>query len=298
MERVNYGTQRMNPTSPRPAATIVLLRDSSEGLQTLLLRRSTQLANLAGTYVFPGGKLEHTDSDAASLALLDQEPEVLQRALGEPDLDSSMATGLHVAALREALEECGLLLAQSARSGAPPDAPRARALLGQGQGFSQVLQSLGLRLATQALVPWSRWITPVAPVLPTRRFDTRFFIAQAPAHQQALHDNSETTASLWCTPRTALEHYRDGQIDLIPPQIMSLAHLSRYTSVSEALAAARGKRPPTILPANSVEDGMLCLSYPGDARHPVHERALPGPTRLYRQGRLFLPQEGFEALFD
>lgn len=287
----------LSAQTPRPAATIVLLRDSGEGLQTLLLRRSTQLANMAGLYVFPGGKLEHADSDAASLALLDQAPDALQRALGEPGVDSAMATGLHVAALREALEECGMLLAHPADPGAPLDAPRARALLGQGQGFSQVLQTLGLRMATQALVPWSRWITPVVPALATRRFDARFFIAQAPAHQQAMHDNEETTASLWCAPRTALEQYRDGLIDLAPPQIMSLAHLSRYASAGEALAAARGRRPPTIQPASFVENGRQGVGYPGDAHHPIHERALPGPTRLYRQGRLFLPPEGFEALF-
>ncbi|MBZ0225152.1 MAG: NUDIX hydrolase [Comamonas sp.] len=285
------------PETPRSAATIVLVRDSDEGLQTLLLRRSAQLANMAGMFVFPGGKLEHSDSDAGSLALLDQPADMLRRQLGEADADTALATGLHVAALREALEECGMLLAEPVRAGAALDAPRARHLLGDGLRFDEVLSLLGLRMATRALVPWSRWITPVTPSVATRRFDARFFMARAPAHQQALHDNEETTASLWCTPRAALEHYRDGTMDLAPPQIMSLAHLTRYATAGEALTAARGRRPPTIQPETFTEEEQQVVCYPGDARHTIHDRALPGPTRLYRQGRRFLPPEGFDALF-
>lgn len=283
--------------APRSAATIVLLRDSHEGLQTLLLRRSAQLANMAGMFVFPGGKLERSDSDARSFALLDQSMDTLRRQLGEADADAALATGLHVAALREALEECGVLLAEPSREGAALDALRARQLLRDGHSFDQALTTLDLRMATRALVPWSRWITPVTPVLATRRFDARFFIAQAPAHQHAEHDNQETTASLWCTPRSALERYRDGAMDLAPPQIMSLAHLARHATVADALAAARGRRPPTIQPEVFTEGEQQVFCYPGDARHSVHDRALPGPTRLYRRGRQFLPLGGFEALF-
>jgi len=284
------------PEAPRSAATIVLVRDSDEGLQTLLLRRNTQLANMAGMFVFPGGKLERSDSDAGSLALLDQPADTLRRQLGEADTDAALATGLHVAALREALEECGMLLAEPVRAGAALDAPRARQLLGAGLRFDDMLRALGLRMATRALVPWSRWITPVAPVLATRRFDARFFIAEAPAHQRAMHDDEETTASLWCTPRSALERYRDGSMDLAPPQIMSLAHLNRYATVNEALNAARGRLPPTIQPESFTDGATQGFCYPGDTHHSVHDRALPGPTRLCRQGRHFLPPEGFEAL--
>ncbi|QXL85052.1 NUDIX hydrolase [Comamonas sp. NLF-1-9] len=281
---------------PRPAATIVLLRDSAEGLQTLLLQRNAALANMAGMFVFPGGKLEYSDSDAHSFGLLDETLPALQARLGEADTDAAMAAGLHVAALREALEECGLLLAEPGGSGARLDNLRARRLLAEGLGFAQVLAQLQLRMATRALVPWSRWITPATPLLRTRRFDARFFLAQAPAGQEALHDARETTASLWCTPHSALQYYRDGQIELAPPQIMSLAHLCRYASADQALAAARERLAPAIAPEIYQEGDTQVLCYPGDTHHSVKERALPGPTRLYRQGRLFLPAEGFDAL--
>ena len=291
-------TESIAPQTPLDAATIILLRDSDQGIQTLLLRRDTRLANMAGMYVFPGGKLDAADQENACTALLDQSPASLHAALAEPAISDGAATGLHVAALREALEECGMLLAEPARSDALLDAVRARQMLHDGQGFAQVLTALGLRMATRALVPWSRWITPIAPALATRRFDTRFFLAQAPAHQHATHDNEETTASLWCTARGALERYRDGSISLAPPQIMSLAHLSRYATAAQALAAARSQRPPTIQPHVFAQDGLQMHCYPGDASHPVHERALPGPTRLVRDGSSFLPLQGFEALFD
>lgn len=282
--------------TPRPAATVVLLRDSNEGLQTLLLKRSAQLRNMAGLHVFPGGKLEHEDSAPESLALLDQSADTLRELLGEADADALLASGLHVAALREALEECGVLLAEPTRGDAQLDAPRARRMLAEGQHFAQVLAALGLRMATRTIVPWSRWITPKMPARATRRFDARFFLAQAPTRQQASHDNEETIASLWCTPRSALERYRDGELDLVPPQIMSLAHLHRYATVREALQAARAQHPPTIEPEPCTEGELHGFCYPGDALHPLRERALPGPTRLYWQGRWLLPRGGLAEL--
>ena len=288
--------QSATPETPRDAATVVLLRDTPRGLETLLLRRHAQMANMGGVHVFPGGKLDAADRDNA--ALLDQPAEQLHGNLAEHNLDAATAAGLHVAALREALEECGLLLAEPLEPQALLDAPRARALLREGLGLAQMLEALRLRLATRQLCAWSRWITPLAPAMATRRFDTRFFVARAPEGQAALHDDEETTASVWITPRGALEQYRDGLIDLAPPQIMSLAQLARHTSVDGVLEQARRQRPPTILPETFEDQGRRVICYPGDPLHSVRERALPGPTRLYQHERRFLPEAGFDALFD
>jgi len=286
------------PETPRAAATVVLLRDAAASMEVLLLRRNAKASNMAGVYVFPGGKLDDADSTLDAATLLDQPHATLQAGLNEPGIDAPTASGLYVAALREALEECGLLLAESAGPSAPVDALRARALLRDGLPFCDMLATLQLRLQTRQLAPWSRWITPLAPSMGTRRFDTRFFVAQAPADQTALHDNEETTDSVWLAPRAALEQYRDGRIDLAPPQIMSLAHLARHASVRSVLDAARRQRPPTVMPEAFDDNGVRVICYPGDARHPVHERALPGPTRLRYHERRFIPEEGFEALFD
>ena len=285
------------PETPRAAATVVLLRDSTAGPEVLLLRRNAQASNMAGVYVFPGGKLDADDATLDADTHLDQPHATLHANLNEPDTHSATAAGLYVAALREALEECGLLLAEPLGGTSAVNATRARAMLREGQPFAQVLGALQLRLQTRQLAPWSRWVTPLAPTMGTRRFDTRFFVAQAPADQTALHDNEETTDSVWLAPRAALEQYRDGRIDLAPPQIMSLAHLARHASGACVLDAARRQPPPLILPEPFDHDGVRVLCYPGDAMHPVRERALPGPTRLHYHARRFTPEDGFEALF-
>ena len=285
------------PETPRAAATVVLLRDSTAGPEVLLLRRNAQASNMAGVYVFPGGKLDADDATLDADTHLDQPHATLHANLNEPDTHSATAAGLYVAALREALEECGLLLAEPVGGTSAVNATRARAMLREGQPFAQVLGALQLRLQTRQLAPWSRWVTPLAPTMGTRRFDTRFFVAQAPADQTALHDNEETTDSVWLAPRAALEQYRDGRIDLAPPQIMSLAQLARHATVQAVLHAARLRPPPTILPEAYDDAGVRVLCYPGDAMHPVRERALPGPTRLHYHARRFTPEDGFEALF-
>ena len=285
------------PETPRAAATVVLLRDSTAGPEVLLLRRNAQASNMAGVYVFPGGKLDADDATLDADTHLDQPHATLHANLNEPDTHSATAAGLYVAALREALEECGLLLAEPLGGTTAVNATRARAMLREGQPFAQVLGALQLRLQTRQLAPWSRWVTPLAPTMGTRRFDTRFFVAQAPADQTALHDNEETTDSVWLAPRAALEQYRDGRIDLAPPQIMSLAHLARHASVASVLDAARRQPPPLILPEPFDHEGVRVICYPGDAMHPVRERALPGPTRLHYHARRFTPEDGFEALF-
>ena len=282
------------PETPRDAASIVLLRDTPTGLETLLQRRHVQMANMGGAYVFPGGKLDSADSDGT--APLDQSVQTLHDSLGESALDPATAAGLYVAALRETLEDCGLLLAEPLQSG-PVDAVRARAMLCEGQPLAQVLAALRLRLATRRMQAWSRWITPLVPSRASRRFDTRFFVAQAPDGQEAGHDDEEVTASLWIAPRRALEQYRDGQIDLAPPQIMSLAHLARHASVRSVMAQARSRRPPTIQPEPFARDGQRIICYPGDPLHSVRDAALPGPTRLCQDGQRFIPEDGFEALF-
>ncbi len=287
---------------PRPAATVVMLRNGAEGtgqLEVFLLKRHGLSDVLGGAYVFPGGKVDRYDAELDMEAHLDVAPEALHIALDEPDIEPLTAAGLYVAALREAFEESGVLYAQNARAqiANAEDAALATSLLREGRSFEEVLAMMKLRLHASALTPWSRWITPVVPSVMNKRFDTRFFIATVPASQIARHDNHEATESIWLTPRAALEQYRDGQIELAPPQIMSLAHLSRYTTVQGAMQAAQSQKPPVIQPEPFDDDGVRVLTYPGDARHSVKTRALPGPTRLRHENKRFVPIGGFEGLF-
>ena len=280
---------------PRPAATVIMLRDSVNGLEVFLLKRHNQSHVLGGAFVFPGGKVDAQDAQLDMATHLDQTPAALHSTLNEPDIDPLAAAGLYVAAVREVFEESGILFAHGATA---EHAAQATALAREGLAFDAVLARLQLRLHTRSLAPWSRWITPTMPSVTNKRFDTRFFVAAVPPGQIAVHDNFEATASTWLTPRSALEHYRDGLIVLAPPQIMTLAHLTRYTDVPQALATARSRHPPVIQPEPFEHEGSRVVCYPGDARHSIAERAMPGPTRLWFRGNKFEPMDGFESLFD
>lgn len=279
--------------APRDAATVVMLRDNSKGgLEVFLIRRHGLSDVLGGAYVFPGGKLDASDTDVGAQQHLDQPPEQLHQALGEPELSIAHAQGLFVAAIREAFEESGVLFAVHPTS--------TKVALGEAalRPFNELLASGTWRLHTRALQPWSRWITPRMPSITNKRFDTRFFVAAVPAGQHARHDNHEATESVWISPRKALEQYWLGEIELAPPQIMSLAHLARHSSVDSVMSQARSTKPALVFPETFDEGGTRVLCYPGDPRHSMAIRALPGPTRLlHRKGR-FEPVDGFEALFQ
>ena len=282
-------------TPPRAAATVVLLRDGAQGLEVLLIQRHSQSDVLGGAYVFPGGKVDDADARADALGLLDQAPAALHQRLGEPGLSAVEAAAIFVAAAREAFEESGILLAQGASA---EHSARARDKLRTGHEFTTVLERTGLRLASSALLPWSRWITPKMPSVMSKRFDTRFFVAAMPADQTASHDDHEATASVWLTPREALGRYWADQIELAPPQIMSLAHLASHPDVRSVLRAAMKQVPPLIAPEPFEQDGARITCYPGDPRHSSARRALPGPTRLIFRNRRFEPEQGFDAFFD
>jgi 8-oxo-dGTP pyrophosphatase MutT (NUDIX family) len=281
-------------TPPRSAATVVMLRDTTQGLEVLLIKRHDNSDVLGGAYVFPGGKVDVADPQLCTPEVLDQTPDALRGQLNEPHLSLTEAAASFVAAARETFEESGILLVHGASAA---QALTARAMLRAGHDFASVLASTHLRLATSALLPWSRWITPHLPSMMKKRFDTRFFVAAMPRHQTAQHDEHEATASVWLTPRTALSRYWAKDIELAPPQIMSLVHLARHSDLRSVLDAAVAQSPPTIAPEPFDHDGMRVTCYPGDPSHSILTRALPGPTRLLYRNRRFEPESGFEAFF-
>ena len=286
-------------TPPRASATVVLLRDDPQkGLEVFLLRRHTASAVLGGAYVFPGGKLDAADCAPDLHAHLDVEPHALHRALGEPDLPVHTAAGLYVAAVREALEECGVLFARATDTADVHDASLRQQWQHQlhtGAAFADILRAADLCVDTQHLAPWSRWITPIQPSVTNKRFDTRFFVAVLPPGQAPRHDDIEATDSFWLSPLDALTRYWANEVTLAPPQIMTLASLLPHRDTASVLKAAQQHIPPLILPEPfDDEEGLRTLCYPGDPRHSVSERAMRGPTRLRFVAGRFEPVRGFE----
>lgn len=278
------------PLSPIPCASILMLRDAPTGLEVLLLKRHGLSDVLGGAYVFPGGKLDREDADLAGR--LDQPLAVLHAALGEPHLSEAQAAALYVAAIREAFEEVGVLYAANGGQ-----ARSEWMSMRRGHRFVDVLDVVDARLATACLAPWSRWITPAASVLARKHFDARFFIAAVPPGQEPVHDQHEATDIAWLRPAAALGEYWNGNIELPPPQIMSLTTMSRHRDIASVFAEAHGRKPARIQPVAIEEDGVRFVCYPGDERHPVRARAMPGPTRLYWRNGRYEPEGGLETLF-
>ena len=230
----------------QPAATVMLVRDAGEGsggsLEVLMLRRHPESVFAAGAWVFPGGRVDDGDASGAPLGA------------GPSDADASRALGLPagglafwVAAARECFEEAGILLARHADSGAWLDITnewsaarlaRYRRDVHAGTAtLGSVLEAEGLVLDLSGVHYVSHWITP--PGRTARRFDTRFFVAEAPPNQPVSHDASETVESVWATPADALARGANGEITLLVPTIANLKALARFSSTGELVAAAR-----------------------------------------------------------
>ena len=292
-------------SAPKPAASLVLLRDARtagglERMEVFLMKRHSASKVLGGAYVFPGGKLDADDGEIVLSELLVQSAADLHLQLQEPEQSPEGAAALYVAALREAFEECGVLFAQHEEPGKEIDfletAKRLSAHVQQGLPFSKALRERAVRLDTQALVPWARWITPKTPTVSNQRFDARFFIGVMPKDQTALHDNFETTHSTWITPKQALASYCNKEIELAAPQIMSLIGLTPFACTADVVAHAKAQRPPKIEPHSTTIDGVRAVCFPGDALHPVSDKILHGPTRLWFKAGRFEPTEGLDRL--
>lgn len=226
-------------------------------------RRHVDSAFVGGAYVFPGGRVDPGDAvDPAACAGLDEG--LARKRLG------LAAGGLahYVAAVRECFEEAGVLLAYD-RTGSLVDFGQAavdehfrrlRQELNAGHlTLAEIVSREGLRLATDRLAYWSHWITPVGE---PRRYDTRFFVAEAPPGQTAAHDDWELTSSAWVSPAEAIERARRREWMIIYPTLMNLRALAAHQHVREAIAWAHAQ--PLPLPANlpRVLDGRVVL--PGD----------------------------------
>jgi 8-oxo-dGTP pyrophosphatase MutT (NUDIX family) len=269
-----------------------MLRDTTRGLEVFLLKRHGLSDVLGGAYVFPGGKMDRQDVDLVNK--LDLPLGALHFALGEPELCEAQAAALYVAAIREVFEETGLLYAEVGVELARD----AWTTLRQGRSFAEVLDFLDTPMLGAAIVPWSRWITPVASLRARKHFDARFFVAAVLDGQEPVHDQHETTESVWMTPREALREYWQGRIQFAPPQIMSLAHLSRYADVDGVLTEARSRKPTYIHPEVFEQGGMPLVCFPGDERHSVATRLIPGPLRLCWRNDRYEPVGGLESLFQ
>jgi 8-oxo-dGTP pyrophosphatase MutT (NUDIX family) len=237
----------------RPAATIVLLREGDASLEVLLLERQKSAGFVPGAWVFPGGRVDGHDADASLVARLQGITAAqASRRLGLADQSDPPALAFYVAAIREAFEETGILVARDAQGrparGAIEDAEVEQlreALLQNDDVFPSVLDSLGVRMDCASVEYVAHWITPVVE---PRRYDTRFFAAAVPAGVDAVPNEREMTRALWVTPTEALRMNLAGELPMVFPTIRTLQSLLGFATPRDALAAFREREIATILP--------------------------------------------------
>jgi 8-oxo-dGTP pyrophosphatase MutT (NUDIX family) len=227
---------RMNEiATPRPAATVLLLRDGPPGIEVFMQVRHQDMKFAAGALVFPGGRVDPEDHALAADAALSP------GTVGLGPLDGA----LRVAAIRETFEESGVLLARPRGNAALVSGERLRGLSAGGGGFARMLADAELVLAADLLVHFAHWLTPVHN---PRRFDTHFFALAAPEDQLAAHDGTESVESMWIAPREAVAGSEAGRFKLVFATLMNLRRLDRYASTAEALAAAAHAKVVTVTP--------------------------------------------------
>ncbi|HEX8625853.1 MAG TPA: NUDIX hydrolase [Allosphingosinicella sp.] len=231
-----------------PAATLILMRPAAAGgpPEILMLERAETMAFAAGALVFPGGRIDPEDHAAAA---------------GFPGLADAAA---RIAAIRETIEETGV--APAIRPA--PDAAALREAMAAGRRFAVLLEEMGLALDLDALTPFARWCPNFREA---RRFDTLFYLAEAPAGSGTLHsaDETESVHTFWASAGTVLEEIEAGRAKAIFPTRRNLERLARFDSLAEARADA-GRHPvQRITPWVEERDGKRFVCIPEGIGYPV-----------------------------
>jgi glyoxylase-like metal-dependent hydrolase (beta-lactamase superfamily II)/8-oxo-dGTP pyrophosphatase MutT (NUDIX family) len=253
-------------SEPRPAATVVLLRPGAKGLEALLTHRPPTMAFAPDVHVFPGGRVDPADADPGLRRRSVVSAAEAAEGLGG-DLDGTDALAAYIAAIREAFEEVGILLADV---GHPGDLAAARRRLLEAPGsFPLVAEELDLRLRTDWLVPISRWVTP--PIL-ERRFDARFFVAAVPDRAEITLVGGEVIDHGWHRPIDALESLASGDLSMWLPTSTTLTQLVHVTSIEEVRSRLT-PRPLGDVTISRVDDDIVRVDMPsagGVAGQPVN----------------------------
>jgi len=255
------------PVAALPAATILLVRDEP-AFEVLMVKRHHQIDFASGALVFPGGKTHAGDHDPA------WEGRTIGWAASEP-LDRP----LRIAAVREAYEETGILLARHA-DGAPfrgdeRAAPARDEVAHDRRAFVDLVTQLDVKLDLDALTVFARWITPA--MMP-KRFDTWFYIAAAPTDQLALCDGWETVDAEWVEPAEALRLAAAGERKVIFPTRMNLQLLAEAQGAVDAVRRAKARTLVTVEPQAIDTPAGRALTIPPDAGYGAVTESLATAT--------------------
>jgi recombination protein RecT len=246
------------PAPLRPAATVLLLRDTPAGVEVLMTRRSMTASFAAGAYVFPGGGVDDLDAKYA-LQPVDSAQAATQFIAFRASQDVTHRTQA-LAALRESFEELGILLARK-----PGGAWCSQADidgLDRTGPFCDQLQAKGFTLAADGVFLLAHWITDRD--MP-RRFDVPFLVARMPDGQTPVADDTEQFVPEWVRPADALARQAKGLFAMLFPTIRTLERLQAHATVASVLQACASEQA---LWTSCPRAGVLAGS---EARYMEHE---------------------------
>jgi 8-oxo-dGTP pyrophosphatase MutT (NUDIX family) len=231
-----------------PAATLILMRPAPAGgpPEILILERAETMAFAAGALVFPGGRIDPED-----LAMAQRFPEVADAAA-------------RIAAIRETIEETGVAPALAPS----PDAAALREAMAAGRPFAALLDEMGLALDLEALTPFARWCPNFREA---RRFDTLFYLAEAPAGGKTLHsaDETESVHTFWASAARVLAEIEAGRAKAIFPTRRNLERLAGLDSLEDARADAGRHSVKKITPWVEERGGRRFVCIPEGIGYPV-----------------------------
>ncbi len=243
---------------PVPAATLVLMREVPGGPpELLMMERPGHMAFAAGALVFPGGRIDPQDLEAAN-------------RLG----DGSEMLAARIAAVRETIEETGIAPVPGIST---EKLETLRSGLFGGRDFAGLLEEAGLPIDLTGLVPFARWCPNFRE---TRRFDATFFLAAAPdGAGEPSPQPGEVTRAFWASARGVLADLDAGRAHAIFPTRRNLERLALYGSFAEAREDSERHELRTITPWVEERDGRRWVCIPDDLGYPVTAEPLETARR-------------------
>jgi 8-oxo-dGTP pyrophosphatase MutT (NUDIX family) len=220
---------------PKPAATVMFVRDGAAGVEVFMLRRVATMAFAPRMMVFPGGGVDARDADPGLPWAGPTPAQWAQRLM----TDEGTARELVAAAVREVFEECGVLLAGPSATTVLEDVgsdhwrEQRRRLLEREASLSEVLRDHELVLRSDLLGYRAHWVTPL---FEARRYDTRFFSAAVPAGQRVDDQTTEADVADWVRPRELLDAWREGDALMLPPTVVSVEEVAAAASAAAFIA--------------------------------------------------------------
>lgn len=260
-EARQYADGTRVPAEPRNAATVVLTRAGSTGIEVYLMRRQTSMAFAANMCVFPGGGVDPRDFDS-TIRWAGRPASAWADQLGT---DEATARALVCAAVRETFEESGVLLAGESEDSVVADTTgedweRDRAALEARElSFTEFLSRRGLVLRTDLLGVWAAWLTPV---FEPRRYRTWFFTADLPEGQITRDVSTESSQVVWLPAAEVVRQVEADELMMLPPTYMTCLEVSQYAGPDEVLAVAVDRSVEMFTPEVIEDDGVITLTAP------------------------------------